>query len=122
MTKQTAKKNVANTQAKTQTKAQSKTSRLISLEIFVKVRVNSETGEKFNAYCTKLKDGSFAKVVFARGWAKPSWGGTIKAYENDLKVIKDNYGKVITINRYKAFEPYEPSDEGEQEEQDEMPF
>lgn len=122
MTKQTAKKNVASTQAKTQTKAQSKTPRLISLEIFVKVRVNGETGEKFNAYSTKLKDGSFAKVVFARGWAKPSWGGTVKAYDNDLKVTKDNYGKVITINRYKAFEPYEPSDEGEQEEQDEMPF
>lgn len=89
---------------------------VITIEVYSKVGVNKKTGEKFNRFFARGKNGKFYTVRYTYKCAtRPQHPGTLKFVKEDTDYVvdKDTGYATLYVNNFIAFDPWQPPEDKE---------
>lgn len=87
---------------------------VVTIEVFSKVGVNKKTGEKFNRFFAKGKNGKFYTVRYTYKCAmRPQHPGTLTFVREDADYVvdKDTGYATLYVNNFISFKVWQPPEE-----------
>lgn len=87
---------------------------VVTIEVFSKVGVNKKTGEKFNRFFAKGKNGKFYTVRYTYKCAtRPQHPGTLTFVKEDVDYVvdKDTGYATLYVNNFISFKVWQPPEE-----------